>query len=93
MGSQRIGQWIDERTNFQQKAYHFAEEATISYLNANLDETAKEMLQQFGREHSITRFYRKFFEKHAIVFDSGSPESFNCINASACTVSLIRQLS
>ena len=94
MAGQTIGQWIDERADFQQKAAYFAERTTQVYLSTHLDATAKDYLNDFCRRQNGQKFYREFFERYASVFGSpmGSPMVFACRNDSACAISLIREL-
>ena len=94
MADQTIGQWIDERADFQQKAAYFAEKTTQIYLSTHLDATAKDYLNDFCRRKNGQEFYSEFFKRYASVFGSprGSPMVFTCRNSSACTISLIREL-
>jgi hypothetical protein len=93
MADQTIGQWIDERADFQQKAAYFAEKTTKVYPSTHLDATAKDYLNDFCRRQNGQEFYREFFERYASVFGSrDAPMGFTCRNASACTISLIREL-
>ena len=94
MADQTIGQWIDERVDFQQKAAYFAEKTTEVYLRFHLDATAKYHLNDFCHRKSGTLFYREFFHRYASVFGSSrdAPMVFTCRNASACTISLIREI-
>ena len=93
MADQTIGQWMDERVDFQQKAAYLAEKTTEIYLRSHLDATAKEHLDDFCRRQSSQLFYREFFHRYASVFASrDAPMVFTCRNASACAMSLIRAL-
>ena len=90
--NQSIGAWIDQQVDFQEKAAYFAIKTTRAYLDANLDEAAKLILQEFGRHTSIVSFYKEFFAKHAVVYGCSELVAFDCINPSACTITLVRKL-
>ena len=93
MADQTIGQWIDERADFQEKAAYFAEKTTQVYLSTHLDAAAKDYLNGFCRRQSGQNFYREFFGRYASVFGSrDAPMAFTCRNASACAMSLMREL-
>ena len=93
MADQTIGQWMDERTDFQQKAAYLAEKTAEAFLRSHLDATAKEHLDDFCRRQSCQLFYREFFRRYASVFGPrDAPMVFTCRNASACTISLIREI-
>ena len=84
---------MDERVDFQQKAAYFAEKTTEVYLRSHLDATAKDHLNDFRRRQNGQLFYREFFHRYASVFGSrDAPMVFTCRNASACTISLIREI-
>ena len=92
MADQTIGQWIDERADFQQKAAHFAEKTTEVYLSTHLDATAKDYSNDFCRRQNGQEFYREFFERYASVFGSrDAPMVFTCRNAWAFNISLNRE--
>ena len=93
MADLTIGQWLDERVDFQQKAAYLAERTAEIYLRSHLDASAMEQLEAFCSRQSSQLFYREFFHRYASVFGSReAPVSFTCRNASACAVALIRAL-
>ena len=84
---------MDERVDFQQKAAYFAVRTTQVYLSTHLDATAKDCLSDFRRRKNGQNFYIEFFDRYAYVFGSrDAPMVFTCRNASACVMSLIREL-
>ena len=93
MADHTIGQWLDERVDFQQKAAYLAEKTAEIYLRSHLDASAMEQLGAFCRRQSSQLFYREFFHRYASVFGSrDAPVFFTCRNPSACAVALIRTL-
>jgi hypothetical protein len=91
----RLGNHFDEIASITEKALWHARQNTKLFLDTNLDETAKVMLEDWFSTHSSSMFYLQFFKRYAVVFDR--PDhlhcSWSCRNASACAVALLRELS
>ena len=92
-GQATIGQFLNQITDFQTRAAYFADKMTRLYLDAHLDEAAKDILQEIAQSNSISDFYKAFFTKHAVAVGTTQPLAFNCINPYACTIFLVRKLS
>ena len=89
-----IGAEFGKTAEYEQKADYHAIKTSTEFVELRVDRVASTMLQNHLQTHSSTEFYRKFFQKHAMVFARmGSSSEFDCRNVSACVVALIRELS
>ena len=89
-----IGAEFDKTADYEQKADYHAIKTAKEFVELRVDRAASTMLQNHLHMRSSMKFYRKFFQKHAVVFARrGSSSEFDCRNVSACVVALIRELS
>ena len=86
---------MDEEASITEKALGHARKKTKLYLDDNLDEHAKRMLEHWFIQHSASIFYFESFRRYAIVFarPANLHCAWSCRNASACAVALMRELS
>jgi hypothetical protein len=89
-----IGAEFDKTAEYEQKADYHAIKTAKEFVELRAARAASIMLQNDLQTHSSMEFYRKFFQKHAVVFARrGLSSEFDCRNVSACVVALIRELS